>query len=100
MLLAGIPPLVGFYAKLAVLQALVGAGRHAAVIAVVFSLMIGLAVIAVGVLADRRVLLPARGQVVYFDEPAADAAPMVASAGQRAVLSVNGLVGAGASRWP
>ena len=38
--LAGIPPLVGFYAKLAVLQALVGAGHVTlAVIAVVFSLI-------------------------------------------------------------
>ena len=76
--LAGIPPLVGFYAKLAVLQALVG---HVtlAVIAVVFSL--------IGAFYYLRVV-----KVVYFDEPAADAAPMVASAGQRAVLSVNGLL--------
>lgn len=78
--LAGIPPLVGFYAKLAVLQALVGAGYVTlAVIAVVFSL--------IGAFYYLRVV-----KVVYFDEPAADAAPMVASAGQRAVLSVNGLL--------
>ncbi|AUT46724.1 NADH-quinone oxidoreductase subunit NuoN [Achromobacter sp. AONIH1] len=78
--LAGIPPLVGFYAKLAVLQALVGAGHVTlAVIAVVFSL--------IGAFYYLRVV-----KVVYFDEPAADAAPMVASAGQRAVLSVNGLL--------
>ena len=31
-------------------------------------------------------------QVVYFDEPAADAAPMSATCGQRGVLSVNGLL--------
>src|SRR5690606_25236683 len=38
--LAGIPPLAGFYAKLAVLQALVGAGHVAvAVVAVLFSLI-------------------------------------------------------------
>ena len=74
------PPLVGFYAKLAVLQALVGAGHVTlAVIAVVFSL--------IGAFYYLRVV-----KVVYFDEPAADAAPMVASAGQRAVLSVNGLL--------
>ena len=78
--LAGIPPLVGFYAKLAVLQALVGAGHVTlAVIAVVFSL--------IGAFYYLRVV-----KVVCFDEPAADAAPMVASAGQRAVLSVNGLL--------
>src|SRR3546814_15037195 len=38
--LTGIPPMAGFYAKLAVLQALVGAGHVAiAVVAVLFSLI-------------------------------------------------------------
>ena len=56
-----------------------GAGHVTlAVIAVVFSL--------IGAFYYLRVV-----KVVYFDE-AADAAPMVASAGQRAVLSVNGLL--------
>ncbi|CAB3812136.1 NADH-quinone oxidoreductase subunit N [Achromobacter dolens] len=78
--LAGIPPLVGFYAKLAVLQALVSAGRVTlAVVAVVFSL--------IGAFYYLRVV-----KVVYFDEPAADAAPMAATCGQRGVLSVNGLL--------
>ncbi len=76
--LAGIPPLVGFYAKLAVLQALISAGHVTlAVIAVLFSL--------IGAFYYLRVV-----KVVYFDEPAADAAPMVATCGQRGVLSVNG----------
>ncbi len=76
--LAGIPPLVGFYAKLAVLQALVSAGQVTlAVVAVLFSL--------IGAFYYLRVV-----KVVYFDEPAADAAPMVATAGQRGVLSING----------
>ncbi len=76
--LAGIPPLVGFYAKLAVLQALISAGHVTlAVIAVMFSL--------IGAFYYLRVV-----KVVYFDEPAADAAPMVATCGQRGVLSVNG----------
>ncbi|MBV2156837.1 NADH-quinone oxidoreductase subunit NuoN [Achromobacter denitrificans] len=76
--LAGIPPLVGFYAKLAVLQALISAGHVTlAVIAVLFSL--------IGAFYYLRVV-----KVVYFDEPAADAAPMVATAGQRGVLSING----------
>lgn len=76
--LAGIPPLVGFYAKLAVLQALISAGHVTlAVIAVMFSL--------IGAFYYLRVV-----KVVYFDEPAADAAPMVATRGQRGVLSVNG----------
>ncbi|MNX34041.1 NADH-quinone oxidoreductase subunit N [compost metagenome] len=76
--LAGIPPLVGFYAKLAVLQALISAGHVTlAVIAVMFSL--------IGAFYYLRVV-----KVVYFDEPAADAAPMVATCAQRGVLSVNG----------
>ncbi len=76
--LAGIPPLVGFYAKLAVLQSLVSAGHVAlAVVAVMFSL--------IGAFYYLRVV-----KVVYFDEPAADAAPMVATSGQRGVLSING----------
>ena len=78
--LAGIPPLVGFYAKLAVLQALVSAGHVTlAVIAVLFSL--------IGAFYYLRVV-----KVVYFDETAADAAPMSATCGQRGVLSVNGLL--------
>jgi NADH-quinone oxidoreductase subunit N len=78
--LAGIPPLVGFYSKLAVLQALVSAGHVTlAVIAVLFSL--------IGAFYYLRVV-----KVVYFDEPAADAAPMSATCGQRGVLSVNGLL--------
>ena len=76
--LAGIPPLVGFAR-----WRTAGAGGRGhvtlAVIAVVFSL--------IGAFYYLRVV-----KVVYFDEPAADAAPMVASAGQRAVLSVNGLL--------
>ncbi|CAB3677273.1 NADH-quinone oxidoreductase subunit NuoN [Achromobacter pestifer] len=76
--LAGIPPLVGFYAKLAVLQALISAGHVTlAVIAVLFSL--------IGAFYYLRVV-----KVVYFDEPAADAAPIVATCGQRGLLSVNG----------
>lgn len=69
--LAGIPPLVGFYAKLAVLQALVSAGHVTlAVIAVVFSL--------IGAFYYLRVV-----KVVYFDEPATVPPPMSATCGQR-----------------
>ena len=76
--LAGIPPLVGFYAKLAVLQSLVSAGHVTlAVVAVLFSL--------IGAFYYLRVV-----KVVYFDEPAADAAPIVATCGQRGLLSING----------
>lgn len=76
--LAGIPPLVGFYAKLAVLQALISAGHVTlAVVAVLFSL--------IGAFYYLRVV-----KVVYFDEPAADAAPIVATCDQRGLLSING----------
>ena len=76
--LAGIPPLVGFYAKLAVLQVLVQAGHVTlAVIAVLFSL--------VGAFYYLRVV-----KVMYFDEPAADAVPLNMACGARGVLSLNG----------
>ena len=76
--LAGIPPLVGFYAKLAVLQALISAGHVTlAVVAVLFSL--------IGAFYYLRVV-----KVVYFDEPVADVAPIVATVGQRGLLSLNG----------
>src|SRR5699024_1081477 len=55
--LAGIPPFVGFYAKLAVLQSVVSAGHvWLAVVAVLFSL--------IGAFYYLRVV-----KVMYFDEP-------------------------------
>jgi NADH-quinone oxidoreductase subunit N len=80
--LAGIPPMVGFYAKLAVLQAMVATGS---------SLMIGLAVFAVvmsliGAFYYLRVI-----KVMYFDEPAeSDWAPIEAHGDARLMLSLNG----------
>ncbi|NWG87293.1 MAG: NADH-quinone oxidoreductase subunit NuoN [Hydrogenophilaceae bacterium] len=77
--LAGLPPFVGFYAKLMVLQALVGAGwLWLAVIAVVFSL--------IGAFYYLRVV-----KVLYFDAPhASDLAPS-GEADVRALLSLNGI---------
>jgi len=78
--LAGLPPMVGFYAKLAVLQALIDAGHVAlAVVAVMFSL--------IGAFYYLRVV-----KVVYFDEPQEDAGPILASGVQRGLMSVNGLL--------
>ncbi|GAA4331045.1 NADH-quinone oxidoreductase subunit NuoN [Pigmentiphaga soli] len=75
--LTGIPPTVGFYAKLAVLQALLQAGHVAlAVVAVLFSL--------IGAFYYLRVV-----KTMYFDEPA-DSAAIQPSTGFRALLSVNG----------
>jgi NADH-quinone oxidoreductase subunit N len=80
--LAGVPPTVGFHAKLVVLQALLGSGISSgmvwlAVIAVLFSL--------VGAYYYLRVV-----KVMYFDEPA-DAAPIVAAPDMRMALSANGV---------
>jgi NADH-quinone oxidoreductase subunit N len=83
--LAGIPPTVGFYAKLVVLQALLGDGLQGpmlwlAIIAVMFSL--------VGAFYYLRVV-----KVMYFDEPAAGAAvPIAATADMRVALSINGVL--------
>ena len=75
--LAGIPPTVGFYAKLAVLQAAVNAGQvWLAVLAVMASL--------VGAYYYLRVV-----KVMYFDE-AVDTVPIEPAAGPRATLAVNG----------
>ncbi|RPJ44343.1 MAG: NADH-quinone oxidoreductase subunit NuoN [Betaproteobacteria bacterium] len=76
--MAGIPPTVGFYAKLSVLQAVVQMGLWwVAVIAVTFSL--------IGAFYYLRVV-----KLMYFDAPQDDA-PVKAAGDVRAVLSVNGL---------
>jgi len=75
--LAGIPPLVGFYAKLAVLTAAVEAGLvWLAVVAVLFSL--------VGAFYYLRIV-----KVMYFDE-AGEQPPIEAGSAARATLAVNG----------
>ena len=78
--LAGIPPLVGFQAKLSVLQALISAGSAVHVGIAVFAVMMSL----IGAYAYLRVV-----KVMYFDEPTMDA-PIRAPWDMRAVLSVNG----------
>lgn len=76
--LAGIPPTVGFYAKLAVLSAAVAAGQiWLAVVAVVLAL--------VGAFYYLRIV-----KLMYFDEPK-DAAPLEGPREMRALLSLNGL---------
>ncbi|HTQ76341.1 MAG TPA: NADH-quinone oxidoreductase subunit NuoN [Burkholderiales bacterium] len=76
--LAGIPPTVGFYAKLAVLQAVLGAGRvWLAVVAVLFAL--------VGAFYYIRIV-----KLMYFDEPV-ETAPVRARADIGILLSANGL---------
>ncbi|MCA3185679.1 MAG: NADH-quinone oxidoreductase subunit NuoN [Cupriavidus sp.] len=76
--MAGIPPTVGFYAKLAVLSAVVKAGMSwLAIVAVVFSL--------IGAFYYLRIV-----KLMYFDAPAGEE-PLEASVGVRSVLSLNGL---------
>ena len=58
--LAGIPPMVGFYAKLAVLQALVSTNPPAYIVLAVFAVLLSL----VGAFYYLRVV-----KVMYFDEP-------------------------------
>ncbi|MDP1979819.1 NADH-quinone oxidoreductase subunit NuoN [Undibacterium sp.] len=77
--LAGIPPMMGFYAKLSVLEAVLSTGKlWLAIVAVLFSL--------IGTFYYLRVV-----KLMYFDEPL-DHSPIVASPDMRMVLSVNGLL--------
>ncbi len=83
--LAGVPPTVGFYAKLVVLQALISEGATAAavslaVIAVAFSL--------IAAFYYLRIV-----KTMYFDEPTPEAAatPIVAPIDMRVALSINGV---------
>ncbi len=76
--LAGVPPMVGFYAKLAVLQAALAAGQlWLVILAVLMSL--------VGAYYYLRVV-----KMMYFDEPV-DTATIVAPVGMRVTLSLNGI---------
>jgi NADH-quinone oxidoreductase subunit N len=87
--LAGIPPMAGFYAKLAVLSAAVNAGYiWLAVAAVIFSL--------IGAFYYLRVV-----KLMYFDDPK-DATRPVGSTGFGVALSVNGLalLVLGLAPWP
>ena len=58
--LAGVPPLVGFYAKLAVLQALIASGQAMYIGLAVFAVMMSL----IGSFYYLRVV-----KVMYFDAP-------------------------------
>jgi NADH-quinone oxidoreductase subunit N len=76
--MAGVPPTVGFYAKLAVLQAVINAGYlWLAVVAVMLSL--------VGAFYYLRLV-----KIMYFDAPA-DAAPIAPRGDVRVLISLNGL---------
>jgi NADH-quinone oxidoreductase subunit N len=77
--MAGVPPLLGFYAKFAVLAAVVEVGRTwLAVAGVLFSV--------IGAYYYLRIV-----KLMYFDAPI-DEHPLVASRDFRVVLSLNGLL--------
>jgi len=76
--LAGVPPTVGFYAKLSVFEAVIGAGHvWLAVVAAMFSL--------IGAFYYLRVV-----KLMYFDEPT-ETRPIEARLDMGVLLSANGL---------
>ena len=77
--LAGVPPMMGFMAKWAVLQAVIATGQlWLAVVAVLFSL--------IGAFYYLRVV-----KTMWFDD-VADASPIVTPTDMRVVLSLNGVL--------
>ena len=78
--LAGIPPTVGFYAKLSVLQALVSTNVSGYITLAVVAVLLSL----VGAFYYLRLV-----KVMFFDEPA-DNHPIVSTGDVRALLSLNG----------
>lgn len=78
--LAGIPPMVGFYAKLSVLQALIASGSSLYLALAVFAVLMSL----IGAFYYLRLI-----KVMYFDQPIT-ASHVIAPMDVRVVLCVNG----------
>ena len=79
--LAGVPPMVGFYAKLSILQALITTNVTGYIVLAVVAVMLSL----VGAFYYLRIV-----KVMYFDEPT-DASRPLQGSGISALLAVNGL---------
>ncbi len=79
--LAGLPPLVGFYAKLLVLQALISSQQTSYLLLAIFAVLMSL----VGAFYYLRII-----KVMYFDAPQSPVHPISAPADARVVLSING----------
>ncbi|MEO0004219.1 MAG: NADH-quinone oxidoreductase subunit NuoN [Pseudomonadota bacterium] len=88
--LAGVPPLVGFYAKFSVLQSLLNAGGGVYIGLTVFAVMMSL----IGAFYYLRVV-----KVMYFDAPLQTAA-IEAAPDQRFVLMLNGALVLGLGLMP
>jgi len=78
--LAGIPPLVGFYAKLSVLEALISSGSTLHIALAVYAVLMSV----IGAFYYLRVI-----KVMYFDQPLT-ATTVSAPADVRVVLTLNG----------
>ncbi|MSQ64779.1 MAG: NADH-quinone oxidoreductase subunit NuoN [Limnohabitans sp.] len=78
--LAGVPPLVGFFAKLSVLQALVASEQISSLVLAVFAVMMSL----VGAFYYLRII-----KVMYFDPPLT-ASTVSADKHVKVVLAING----------
>jgi NADH-quinone oxidoreductase subunit N len=80
--LAGLPPLVGFYAKLSVLQALISSQQTSYVVLAVFAVLMSL----IGAFYYLRIV-----KVMYFDAPLAhNAQPVSGPTDAKVVLAING----------
>jgi len=79
--LAGVPPMVGFYAKLSILQALITTNLPAYIVLAVIAVTLSL----VGAFYYLRVV-----KVMYFDPPT-DASQPLQSGGISALLALNGV---------
>ena len=79
--LAGLPPLVGFYAKLSVLQALISSQLTSYLVLALFAVLMSL----VGAFYYLRIV-----KVMYFDAPQSPVHPITAPADARVVLTING----------
>ncbi len=78
--LAGVPPLVGFFAKLSVLQALIASDQISSLVLAVFAVMMSL----VGAFYYLRII-----KVMYFDPPLT-ATTVSADSHVKIVLAING----------
>ncbi len=78
--LAGVPPMVGFYAKLAILQALITTNQASYIVLSIIAVMLSL----VGAFYYLRVV-----KVMYFDQPTDTSRPLQ-SGGVSALLAING----------
>jgi len=78
--LAGVPPLVGFFAKLSVLQALIASDQISSLVLAVFAVMMSL----VGAFYYLRII-----KVMYFDPPLT-ASTVSADSHVKIVLAING----------